>query len=87
MAPVFCLAAVEARLIPPRSSISSTRNSGMMAITISAMRHSMANITASAPTMVIMEITRSSGPWCASSVSSKRSVVSLLISWPVRLRS
>ena len=62
MAPVFCLAATEARLMPPRSSISTTRNTGMMAMTISAMRHSMLNITASAPTMVISEMVRSSGP-------------------------
>ena len=87
MAPVFCLAATEARLIPPRSSSSTTRNIGMMTMMRMAIRHSMRNITASAPTMVMTEMVRSSGPWWASSVSSNRSVVRRLISCPVRLRS
>ena len=44
-------------------------------------------MTISAPIMVTTEVSRSSGPWWASSVSSNRSVVRRLISWPVRLVS
>ena len=43
-------------------------------------RHWMENITARAPMMVTREMNRSSGPWWASSVISKRSVVMRLIS-------
>ena len=62
-------------------------NTGIMTATTSASRHSIVAMTVSAPTMVTSEMNRSSGPWWASSVISKRSVVMRLISWPVRLRS
>ena len=62
-------------------------NTGRMHATTSASRHSMENRMASAPTIVSVEMSRSSGPWCASSVISNRSVVRRLMSWPVRLWS
>ena len=63
------------------------RKIGKITAMTSASRHWMENITANAPTMVIPEMKISSGPWWASSVMSKRSDVSRLISWPVRFRS
>ena len=63
------------------------RKMGRITATTSASRHSMVNMTMSAPAMVMAEVSRSSGPWWASSVSSKRSLVRRLMSWAVRLRS
>ena len=59
------------------------RKIGTSTATTSASLHSMLNITISAPDIESIAITRSSGPWCASSVISKRSLVSLLIKVPV----
>ena len=87
MAPVFCLAARLARPMLRRRCITVSTNTGRITLTTSAMRHWIVNITASAPAIVTIEIKRSSGPWCASSVSSKRSVVRRLMSWPVRFLS
>ena len=87
MAPVFCLAARDAWDIWRRRYITTSRNTGMMQHTTRASRHWMENITARAPMMVTREMNRSSGPWWASSVSSNRSVVRRLISWPVRFLS
>ena len=64
-----------------------TRKIGIMTHTTSASRHSTVNMMASAPAMVTIEMKISSGPWCASSVISKRSEGRRLMSWPVRLRS
>ena len=53
----------------------------------SAMRHSSANMQMNAPTIVVSEMSTSSGPWCASSVISNRSFVTRERSLPVRTRS
>ena len=87
MAPVFCLTAREARIMLPRMAISTPRNTGTITATTRASCHWMVNMTISAPTMVTAEMNRSSGPWWASSVISKRSLVKRLISWPVRFWS
>ena len=42
---------------------------------------------ASAPPSVTTAVSRYSGPWCASSVMEKRSLVMRLMSTPVRLQS
>ena len=60
---------------------------GSVIASTSARRHSIVNMTASAPIMVSPEISMSSGPWCDSSVISNRSFVMRLISTPVRLWS
>ena len=60
---------------------------GSVTASTRARRHSIVNITASAPIMVRPEISISSGPWWASSVISKRSLVMRLMSAPVRLWS
>ena len=49
--------------------------------------HSMQNITAKDPASVTQEITTSSGPWWASSVTSNRSLVTRERSFPVRMLS
>ena len=76
-----------AALIWRRRYMTTTMKMGMMRLTTSARRHWMENMTIRAPTMVTAEMNRSSGPWWASSVTSNRSEVRRLISWPVRLRS
>ena len=53
-----------------------------MAMT-SASLHSIQNMKIRDPMMVRVEISTSSGPWCESSVISKRSPVSLFIRFPV----
>ena len=70
-----------------RMSITTSRKRGIINPTISASRHWIVPITTSAPKMVTPDVSRSSGPWWASSVTSNRSDVSRLISCPVRLRS
>ena len=87
MAAVFCFSPREAAVILLRRDMMTAMNTGRMHATTSASRHSMENRMASAPTIVSVEMSRSSGPWWASSVISKRSLVSLLMSWPVRLWS
>ena len=54
---------------------------------VSARRQLMVSMTAMAPRKVSEQISRFSGPWCASSVTSKRSEVIWLMRTPVRLRS
>ena len=56
-------------------------------VSTSASRHWIEYMMTSAPMMVRVEMKMSSGPWCASSVMSKRSLVRRLISCPVRFRS
>ena len=68
-------------------SMTMIKNTGIRQVTRSASRHSIRYMKKSAPIMVSPEITRSSGPWCDSSVISNRSPVSLLIRLPVRLWS
>ena len=63
------------------------RKTGIISATTIASSHRMDTMTTSAPTMVSREVSRSSGPWWASSVRSNRSEVRRLISCPVRLRS
>ena len=77
----------ETLLIFRRRVMTTISRIGRMMHTTRASRHSIVNMTASAPTIVSREIIRSSGPWCASSVISNRSVVRRLMSWPVRLWS
>ena len=55
----------------------------MMAVSGTLMRNSSAN----EPTIFRMQMNRFSGPWCASSEMSNKSVRSLLIISPVLLRS
>ena len=64
-------------------SITMAANVGTIISTTRASFHSMQNITISAPTIVTMEISMSSGPWCASSVISNKSPVRRFISLPV----
>ena len=73
--------------MPPRMVMSTARNTGIITATTSASSQRMVNMTISAPTIVTMEMNRSSGPWWASSVISNRSFVSRLMSWPVRFWS
>ena len=87
MAAVLALTFLETALIFRRRMVTTTTKMGRITQTTRASRHSIENITMRAPTMVSTEMIRSSGPWWASSVTSKRSLVSRLISWPVRLRS
>ena len=87
MVPVFCLAARDAALICRRRRSATASSTGSRSSSTSASSQRRQNITTSAPRMVTAEMNRSSGPWCASSVSSNRSLVNRLISWPVRLRS
>ena len=84
---VRALTFLETALIFRRRRMSTSRRMGRMITMTSASRHSIENITISEPMMVSMEMIRSSGPWCASSVISNRSLVRRLMSWPVRLRS
>ena len=87
MWPTFCLTATEALLILPRMANTTMRKMGISAATTRASSQRMVAMTISAPMMVITEVSRSSGPWWASSVSSNRSEVRRLISAPVRLES
>ena len=87
MVPVFCLAAREAALICFRRRSAASSSTGSITSSTSASSQRMQNITISAPTMVTREMNKSSGPWCASSVTSNRSLVRRLISWPVRFLS
>ena len=73
-------------ILTRRESVKAIR-SGSVTASTRASRHSIVNMTASAPTIVRQEIRMSSGPWCASSVISKRSLVMRLMSAPVRLWS
>ena len=80
IAPVFFFTRREASRIALRRETMIAINTGIMTATTSASRHSIVAMTVSAPTMVTSEMNRSSGPWWASSVISKRSVVMRLIS-------
>ena len=71
----------------PRSCMRIPRNSGSTMATTSASCQQMQNMAIRAPPMVTKLMSRFSGPWWASSVTSNRSVVSRLMSWPVRLES
>ena len=87
MEAIFCFTCREASDMLLLQNMTTTRKTGIITATTRASLHSMENMTPSAPKMVRTEISRSSGPWCASSVISKRSPVSLFISFPVRLAS
>ena len=87
MCPVFSLATAEAWAIRRRMVMATARNTGMVRATTSASCQRMEAITARAPKMVRALVSRSSGPWWASSVSSNRSVVSRDMSLPVRFWS
>ena len=87
MWPVFSLAAAEARDIRPRMVMATVRKMGMVRATTRASCQRMEAITTRAPAMVSALVSRSSGPWWASSVSSNRSVVSRDMSLPVRFLS
>ena len=87
MAAVRCLTILEARPILRRRRITTERQIGKVIATTRASFHWTVNIMIIAPMTVRMEVTRSSGPWWASSVISNRSEVRRLIIWPVRLRS
>ena len=87
MPAIFSLTCTEDCIMSLRQKITMHTKTGTMTSTTSARRHSTQNMTISAPMMVIVEIRRSSGPWCANSVISNRSPVSRFISLPVLLRS
>ena len=61
----------ETLLIFRRRVMTTISRIGRMTHTTRASRHSIVNMTASAPTIVSREIIRSSGPWCASSVIAR----------------
>ena len=82
-----CLTAREERIIAPRRMATNTTISGTETSSTSASTGSMENRTMNAPTSVTKEMNRSSGPWCANSVMSNRSVVTRDISRPVRFLS
>ena len=84
---VLRLTSTFARLMLPRCDSVNHRPSGRITVSTSASRHSIVNITASAPRIVSAQISMFSGPWCASSVTSNRSLVMWLISAPVRFLS
>ena len=84
---VLRLTSMLASFILMRCFIVNHAQSGSASVMTSASCHCIANITASAPTIVSVHITMFSGPWCASSVISKRSLVMRLIRTPVRLWS
>ena len=63
------------------------KKTGKIAAMTSASRHWMRNMMARAPIMVTPEMKMSSGPWWASSVISKSSLVRRLMRTPVRFRS
>ena len=84
---VFALTAAEARIMRPRSSIRISRKTGSTTATTRASCQEMKNMATRAPPMVTKLMSRFSGPWCASSVTSNRSEVRRLMSWPVRLES
>ena len=63
------------------------RFSGTLIISTSASLGLMRQRTMNAPASVTNEMNRSSGPWCASSVMSNRSVVTRDMSRPVRFLS
>ena len=60
---------------------------GMEIITITASSQRIFNNSANEPSMVKTAMEKSSGPWCASSVISKRSVVARAIIFPVLFES
>ena len=68
-------------------SATNTMISGTEIISTSASCHLMRHRTMNAPSSVTNEMNRSSGPWCASSVTSNRSVVTRDMSNPVRFLS
>ena len=63
------------------------RHTGSTTASVSPSRHSSEIITASEPSIVSVQISRFSGPWCESSVISNRSLVMRLIRTPVRFLS
>ena len=86
-APVFCFTPTETLPREDRMDIMTNRKMGTRMPTTRASSQRMVAMTTSAPMMVTEEVSTSSGPWWASSVSSNRSVVRRLISWPVRFLS
>ena len=87
MWPVFCLAALDALAMDRRVIMTTARKMGIITATTRASSQRMDVMTTRAPIMVTAEVSRSSGPWWASSVISNRSVVRRLMSWPVRFSS
>ena len=81
------LTSLDARIIARRLEVMNSRISGTTQMSTSARLRWMRQSTVKAPSSVTTEMNRSSGPWCASSVTSNRSLVTRLISWPVLLRS
>ena len=63
MAAVFCFSLREAALILRRRDMMAARNTGRMHATTSVKRHSIDAMMPSAPRMVSVEMSRSSGPW------------------------
>ena len=63
------------------------RHGGRITSSVSASSQRMVNMTISAPTSVTVQMMMFSGPWWASSVMSKRSLVTRESSAPVRLWS
>ena len=62
MTPTFCLTRREARPIARRRDMMTNTATGMSTQTTSASRHSIVNMTMSAPVIVTMAMNRSSGP-------------------------
>ncbi len=84
---MFCFTRTDARTIRRRWMTVKITKMGTMANTMRASFHWMVSIRQKAPMRVTAEMNRSSGPWWASSVISKRSLVARLMSCPVRFLS
>ena len=84
---VWRLTSILARFMFTRRERVKAMSMGSVTASTSASFHWMVNITIIEPMMVSTLMTMSSGPWCESSVISKRSEVMRLMSTPVRLRS
>ena len=84
MSAVRLLTSLEVESIRRRLEMTNHRIRGSSTMMTRASFQLSESMSKNAPTMVRMEINRSSGPWWASSEISNRSVVTRLMSWPVR---
>ena len=87
MSAVLRLTSTLARFMRRRCESVNHRHSGRITASASASSQRIVKSTISAPRIVSVQITMFSGPWWASSVTSKRSEVMRLISTPVRFLS
>ena len=87
MRAVFRLTSTLARRMRKRWLSVNQTPSGNATVSTRASCHWMKNIMMSAPMMLREQISTFSGPWWASSVTSKRSLTTRLSSTPVRFLS